>query len=344
MTDIELFNYNLPDSLIAQRPAEKRDASRMMVLNRKTKTITHNMFTSFTNYLRAGDTLVINDTKVFPARLHGTRKTGGAIEILLCRRISDGVWETMVRGLKKLSTGETIRIANAEIALIEKLEGGLAIFDFGSDEAVQDIAQAYGETPLPPYISRPGGKIDKTDKERYQTVFAKEEGSCAAPTAGLHFTDEVLKEIRAKGVEVVTVTLHVGPATFKPVKTKKIEDHLMGQEPFLISESTAEIINRAKSEKRRVIAVGSTVTRALETSAQETGKVTAGAGVSSLYITPGFTFNVVDVLLTNFHLPKSTLLMMVTAFAGYEFIIKAYNEAVASKYRFFSYGDVMLLV
>ncbi len=344
MTDIELFNYDLPESLIAQRPAEKRDASRMMVLNRTTKAITHNMFTSFINFLRAGDTLVINDTRVFPARLHGTRTTGGAIEILLCRRMSDGVWETMTRGLKKLSTGEKIKIADTEVTLTEKLEGGLAIFDFGSDEAVRSIAQEYGETPLPPYISRPNGKIDNTDRERYQTIFAKEEGSCAAPTAGLHFTDNVLKKIRAKDIEIVTVTLHVGPATFKPVKTKKIEDHLMGQEPFIIPEPTAEIINRAKSENRRVIAVGSTVTRALETSALQTGNVTAGAGVSSLYITPGFTFNVVDVLLTNFHLPKSTLLMMVTAFAGHEFIMKAYNEAVTSKYRFFSYGDVMLLV
>lgn len=344
MTKIKNFDYDLPEKLIAQRPAEKRDASRMMVLNRATKAITHEMFRSLPDMLNAGDTLVINDTKVFPARLHGYRQTGGAIEILLCRRIRNGVWEAMTRGLKKLSIGEVIKIGESKTTLIKKLEGGLALFDFGSDNAFAHITQKYGDTPLPPYIQRQDGKTDSADKERYQTIFANKEGSCAAPTAGLHFTDDILNLIRAKGVDIVTVTLHVGPATFKPVKTENIEDHVMGQEPFTISESTAKIINNAKSEKRRVIAVGSTATRALETSALKTGKVTAGSGLSSLYITPGFNFQVVDALLTNFHLPKSTLLMLVSALAGHDFTLTAYKTAVTAKYRFFSYGDAMFLV
>lgn len=343
MTLLSLFDYRLPEKLIAQRPAKDRDQSRLLVLNRQSGAISHDTFYDFPKFLDSGDLLVLNETKVIRARLAGKRKTGGAIELLLIRSTSNGVWETMVKGLSKLKPGEKIIIGDGSATLLEKKDGGVALFQFESENEVYRLLDKYGEAPLPPYIHREGGKADDDDIIRYQTIFAQNEGSCAAPTAGLHFTDEIFDAIKTKGVEIVKLTLHVGPGTFRPIKTESIEDHIMDEEFFSISDETAAAINRAKLKGRRVIAVGSTVTRALETSAQKGGDVVSGESSTSLFITPGFEFKIVDALLTNFHLPKSSLVVMVSAFAKRELILNAYSEAVSQKYRFFSYGDAMFI-
>ncbi len=344
MTSTDLFDYDLPENLIAQRPLAKRDQSRMMILERNTREITDGLFTSLPDYLRKGDTLVINTTKVFPARLLGSRKTGGKVEALLTRGLGDGLWFAIIRGLKKLNRGETIYFGDGEAVVKEKHGDGYASLQFSSEEESLRVTRRFGETPLPPYISRPGGVADKADKERYQTVFADAVGSCAAPTAGLHFTDEALTIIRARGVRVAEVILHVGPGTFRPVRASNIEDHEMDAEAFHVPEETGKMIEETKNNGGRVVAVGSTATRALESLSIVEGGVTASSGTTKLFITPGYRFKLVDALLTNFHLPKSTLLMLVSAFAGREFALEAYRRAVDEKYRFFSYGDAMLIV
>ncbi|VAX18210.1 S-adenosylmethionine:tRNA ribosyltransferase-isomerase [hydrothermal vent metagenome] len=344
MTSTDLFDYELPENLIAQRPLEKRDQSRMMILARETRKITDGMFTSFPDYLRKGDTLVINTTKVFPARLLGSRKTGGKVEALLIRGWGNGLWSAMIGGLKKLNRGETIYFGDGEAFVKEKHSGGYALLQFESEKESIRLTQRFGDIPLPPYINRPGSVADKADKKRYQTVFADSIGSCAAPTAGLHFTDEALTLIQAHGVRVAEVVLHVGPGTFRPVRASNIEDHEMDAEAFHVPEETVKMIEETKNNGGRVVAVGSTSTRALESLSVADGKTLPCSGSTRLFITPGYRFKLVDAMLTNFHLPKSTLLMLVCAFARREFVLRAYAHAVSEKYRFFSYGDAMLIV
>lgn len=343
MTDINFFDYALPEELIAQRPAPRREESRLMTLDRHTGEIGHESFGAFPAHLREGDLLVINTTKVFAARLAAKRSSGASVEILLTRRRGEAAFEAMVRGLAKVRPGETLIAGDGEVTLIEKLPEGKALVDFGSGANAERLIEKFGGVPLPPYIRREGGVGDEADRERYQTVFARQTGSCAAPTAGLHFTDAILDEIKSKGVEVAEVTLHVGPGTFRPVKTEAIEDHVMDAEPFEVPRETSDAINCAKAGGRRVVAVGSTVTRTIESAATADGYVRTGPGETSLYITPGFRFLITDAMLTNFHLPKSTLLILVSAFAGRDKIMKAYEEAVREKYRFFSYGDAIFI-
>ncbi len=343
MTSVNLFDYTLPDNLIAQRPTSDRSSSRLMLLNRKSGSTGHSGFSSFPDMLNHGDTLVINNTKVFPARLMAKRISGAKVEILLIRQHDGCVWDAYVGGLKKIKPGETLLIGDGRAELLEKLEGGAARFRFDSGQEVERLTANFGLVPLPPYIKRPDGQSGDNDRERYQTVYARSRGSCAAPTAGLHFTDNILKQIRAKGVQIIEITLHVGPGTFKPVKSDVIEDHAMDREHYEISEESACAINEAKNAGRRIIAVGSTVTRTLEGVALENGLIEPGAGSTSLYITPGFTFQIVDALLTNFHLPRSTLLILVSAFAGRGHVLKAYETAIHEQYRFYSYGDAMFI-
>ena len=316
-------------------PAKKRDESRLFSVNRKTGKKQHSLFTSFSTLLEKGDLLVINETKVIPARLFGKRKSGAAIELLLVRSTGGGLWEVLTRGLSKLKPDEEILISDSSAILYEKKENGIALFKFKSEEEVARLSDQQGSVPIPPYIKRNKDVADADDRERYQTVFAKTPGSSAAPTAGLHFTEKIFDEIKNRGVEIATVTLHVGPGTFRPIKTSSIEEHVMDEEFYSIPDKTVAAVNRAKSEGRRVVAVGSTTTRALESSASGSGKVIAGEASTSLFITPGYRFLVVDALLTNFHLPKSSLLVLVSAFAGRELIVDIYKEAVEQKYRFF---------
>lgn len=343
MTSVDLFDYTLPESLIAQRPNSDRSGSRLMLLDRKNGGIRHSGFSSFPELLNQGDTLVLNNTKVFPARLMAKRKSGGNVEVLLIRRHDGSVWDAYVGGLKRIKPGESLLIGDGEAELLEKLDGGIARFRFDSESEVERLTASFGQIPLPPYIKRDGGRTDESDRERYQTVYAKASGSCAAPTAGLHFTDEILKQIIGRGVQVIEITLHVGPGTFKPVKSDSIEDHIMDREHYEISVEAARAINEAKNEGRRIIAVGSTVTRTLESAVLKNGSVEPGSGSTSLYITPGFKFKVVDAIVTNFHLPKSTLLILVSAFAGRDHTLKAYQEAIRERYRFYSYGDAMFI-
>lgn len=338
---LEDYNYHLPEELIAQSGIEPRDSSRLMVIHRTTGQLEHRIFRDISEYLRSGDVLVLNQSKVIPARLYATNPQGTPIEVLLVREVSpaasrgeQGVaWEAMLKPAKRakgvLSFADGLR---AEVVGIE--EDGTRILRFSDN--VWAHLEALGQTPLPPYIH------ESVDPERYQTVYAKQPGSVAAPTAGLHFTPELLERLEGMGVEVGQVTLHVGPGTFKPVKDD-LDQHLMHVEPYEISPQVAEAINRAKAEGRRVVAVGTTVVRTLE-SALDGGMVRAGAGETQLFIRPGFEFRVVDALITNFHLPKSTLLMLVSAFAGHGLTMQAYQTAVEQKYRFYSLGDAMFIV
>ncbi|VAX15044.1 S-adenosylmethionine:tRNA ribosyltransferase-isomerase [hydrothermal vent metagenome] len=343
MTSIDLFDYTLPDNLIAQHPASDRSSSRLMLLNRQDGSIGHSGFSSFPDMLNHGDTLVLNNTKVFPARLMAKRMSGAKVEILLIRQHDGSTWDAYVGGLKKIKPDETLLIGDGRVKLLEKLEGGAARFHFESEAEVERLIANFGLVPLPPYIKRDSGQSRQGDRERYQTVYARSKGSCAAPTAGLHFTDNILKQIIAKDIQIVEITLHVGPGTFKPVKSDTIEDHVMDREYYEISDAAAHAINDAKNAGRRIIAVGSTVTRTLESKAQENGLIAPGAGSTSLFITPGFKFRMADALLTNFHLPRSTLLILVSAFAGRGHVLKAYQEAIRERYRFYSYGDAMFI-
>ena len=334
------FNYYLPEELIAQTPITKRDESRLMILNKETGEIEHKIFRNILDYLEPGDCLVRNNTKVIPARLYGKKDTGANVEFVLLKNIEGDIWEAMVRPGNKLHVGAKVIFGDGllQAEILETLQDGTRKVKFTYNGIFNEILDKIGLMPLPPYIHE-----SLQDNDRYQTVYAKYEGSAAAPTAGLHFTEELLQEIEKKGVEIANVTLHVGIGTFRPVKEKNIEEHHMHTEHYYIKESDAKKINKAKESGHRIIAVGTTSCRVLETVADENGKVKATEGDTQIFIYPGYKFKILDGLITNFHLPESTLLMLVSALAGKENIMNAYNEAVKEKYRFFSFGDAMLI-
>ncbi|MBK5241630.1 tRNA preQ1(34) S-adenosylmethionine ribosyltransferase-isomerase QueA [Clostridium sp.] len=335
------FYFDLPKELIAQHPLRKRDESKLMVVNKTSGEIEHKKFKDILECLNAGDCLVLNDTRVLPARLIGTKDgTGGKMEFLLLKRIDINHWETLVKPGKKAKIGTMFIFGNGELRaeVISISEGGSRIVKFEFEGIFEEVLDRLGEMPLPPYITE---KLQ--DKERYQTVFSKEVGSAAAPTAGLHFTEELLREIKAKGVEVAFVTLHIGLGTFRPVKAETVEEHQMHSEYYVLSRETAEVINSAKEKGGRVIAVGTTSNRTLESIADENGKVHEKSGWTDIFIYPGYKFKIVNALITNFHLPESTLIMLVSAFAGQDLVMGAYDMAVKEKYRFFSFGDAMFL-
>ena len=363
--DLSLFDYNLPVERIAQRPAARRDASKLLVLHRDSGLTEHRLFPDIVAYLRPGDLLVMNDSRVIHARLYGARETGGKVELFLIKKVASGggehhghnIWETLAKPAKRLRPGEVINIADGFSArIISKTDGGSVIADFECKGDFDAVIAEVGKLPLPPYIRR---EADAEDEERYQTVYSREPGSVAAPTAGLHFTDEVLGRVREAGAQTCFVTLHVGAGTFKPVQSDSIEEHRMHSEDYSISEETAGLINSAKAEGRRVICVGTTSVRTVESAARANGVaggfdpgsarsgnqlIMPGFGSTDIYIYPGFEFRVTDALITNFHLPKSTLLMLVSAFADREMILAAYDEAIKNEYRFFSYGDAMVIL
>ena len=334
------FWYELPEELIAQTPLQQRDASRLMLLDKKTGSVTHSVFSALTEYLRAGDCLVMNDSRVIPARLFGKRDTGGAVEVLLLTDRGNGVWECLTKPGRKTPVGTHLSFGDGELEAVvtEAVEDGNKLLKFRYSGIFLEILETLGHVPLPPYI-----KAELPDSERYQTVYAAHPGSAAAPTAGLHFTPELLKRLEEKGVELNRVTLHVGLGTFRPVKEEDLTEHLMHSEYCIIDEATAERINRAKREGRRVIAVGTTSCRTLEAVADENGFVRPFSDWVNIYIYPGYRFKCVEALITNFHLPESTLIMLVSALAGRENVLNAYKIAVAEKYRFFSFGDAMLI-
>ena len=340
--DVKDFYYDLPEELMAQTPIKKRDESRLMVLNRKNQTIEHKVFKDILEYLKPGDVLVRNNTKVIPARLYGKKETGANIEFLLLKNIEGDVWESIVRPGNKLHIGTKVIFGDGllEAEVLDVLEGGTRKVKFYYNGIFNEILDKIGLMPLPPYIHE-----ELKERDRYQTVYAKYEGSAAAPTAGLHFTPELLEKLKEKGVEIANVTLHVGIGTFRPVKVEKVEEHHMHSEHFYIKEEDAEIINKAKKEGRRIISVGTTSCRVLESIADEnTGMVKAVETDTQIFIYPGYKFKCIDGLITNFHLPESTLLMLVSSLAGREYIMNAYKEAVKEKYRFFSFGDAMLIL
>ena len=338
---LEEFDYDLPEELIAQVPIEKRDESRLMVLNRKNKTIEHKIFKDIIDYLEPGDCLVRNNTKVIPARLYGKKDTGANVEFVLLKQLEGDIWETIVRPGNKLKPGTKVYFGDGllEATILDIMEGGTRKVEFKYNGIFNEILDQIGLMPLPPYIHE-----SLKEKDRYQTVYAKYDGSAAAPTAGLHFTPELLKQIEEKGVKIANVTLHVGIGTFRPVKEENIEDHEMHTEHYYIKQEDVDKINETKKAGKRVIAVGTTSCRVLETVAdKETGMVKEVEGDTGIYIYPGYKFKCIDGLITNFHLPKSTLLMLISALAGREYVLDAYKEAVKEKYRFFSFGDAMFI-
>jgi S-adenosylmethionine:tRNA ribosyltransferase-isomerase len=347
--NIEEFDYELPKELIAQTPMEQRDECRLMVLNRAEGTIEHKHFYDVLDYLKPGDCLVMNDSKVIPARIFGVKeKTGAHIEFLLSKRIDGDRWETLVRPGRRLKPGDKVDFGNGklEAEILEYGKDGTRIVEFHYDGIFMERLEELGRMPLPPYIERPS---DEEDKDMYQTVYAHYDGSVAAPTAGLHFTKELLKKAQDKGVKLAYVTLHVGIGTFRPVKCENIEDHHMHFEEYFVQPETADIINQTIQEGGRIISVGTTSTRTLESAAymdEKTGKylVKSGHGNTGIFIYPGYEWKIVNALITNFHLPKSTLIMLVSSLYSREKILEAYNEAVKEKYRFFSYGDAMLII
>lgn len=335
------FNFELPEELIAQYPLEKRDASRLMVLDKKTGEIEHKNFHDILNYLNEGDTLVLNNTRVLPARLIGEKEgTGGKIEFLLLKRIEGDKWECLAKPGRKAKIGTVFTFGEGKLkAIVREIgEEGNRIIEFMYDGIFEQVLDELGQMPLPPYIHE---KLE--DKERYQTVYSKEKGSAAAPTAGLHFTEELLDEIKNKGVNIAYLTLHVGLGTFRPVKVDDVNNHIMHSEYYHLDKENAELINKTKESGKRVIAVGTTSSRTLETIGDENGKVREQSGWTDIFIYPGYKFKIVDNLITNFHLPESTLIMLVSALAGQENIMNAYNTAVKEKYRFFSFGDSMFI-
>ncbi len=335
------FNYDLPEELIAQTPLEKRDESRLMVLDRKNQTIEHKTFKDIVDYLEPGDVLVRNNTKVIPARLYGKKKeTGANVEFLLLNNIEKDIWESIVRPGNKLHVGTKVIFGDGllETTILEVMPGGTRKVEFKYKGIFNEILDKIGLMPLPPYIHE-----ELKQNDRYQTVYAKYEGSAAAPTAGLHFTPELFEKLKQKGVKIANVTLHVGIGTFRPVKVENVENHEMHSEHFYIKQEDVDIINKAKEEGHRVIAVRTTSCRVLETVADENGRLKETEGNTQIFIYPPYKFKILDGLITNFHLPESTLLMLVSALAGREYIMKAYNEAVKEKYRFFSFGDAMFI-
>lgn len=335
------FDYELPEELIAQTPIEKRDESRLMVLDREKQTIEHRKFKNIIEYLKPGDVLVRNNTKVIPARIYGKKETGANVEFLLLHNIEGDIWECIVRPGNKLHIGTKVIFGDGllKAEILDIMEGGTRKVKFYYNGIFNEILDKIGLMPLPPYIHE-----ELKEKDRYQTVYAKYEGSAAAPTAGLHFTEELFEDLRKKGIEVANVTLHVGIGTFRPVKEETVEEHKMHTEHFYIKKEDVEKINNAKKEGRRVIAVGTTSCRVLESIADENGFVKETEEDTGIFIYPGYKFKCIDGLITNFHLPQSTLLMLVSALAGKEYIMKAYKEAVKEKYRFFSFGDAMLII
>ena len=334
------FNFDLPIELIAQTPIEKRDTSRMLVLNKKTGDIEHKHFYDLLSFLQPGDCLVLNDSRVLPARLFGRRSGGGACEVLLLIDRGDKVWECLVRPGKKLRVGAKITFGNGELTaeVVGEVEGGNRLVRFDYDGIFLETLERLGKMPLPPYI-----KEELEDSERYQTVYSKVVGSAAAPTAGLHFTEELLESVQKMGVKVCYVTLHVGLSTFRPVKVENLDEHEMHSEYCVISQETAETINQTKRDGGRVICVGTTSCRTIESWANEDGTMEAKAGWTNIFIYPGYRFKVLDCLITNFHLPESTLIMLVSALAGRENVMNAYEVAVQERYRFFSFGDAMFI-
>lgn len=339
--DVKDFDYELPEELIAQDPLEDRSASRLMVLDRETGEIQHRIFKDITEYLRPGDCLVINDTKVIPARLFGVKKdTGAKIEILLLKRGENDIWETLVRPGKKAKPGTVIEFGEGLLTgtVVDTVDDGNRLIQFHYKGIFEEILDQLGQMPLPPYITH-----QLKDKNRYQTVYARHEGSAAAPTAGLHFTRELLAEIEGMGVKIAHVTLHVGLGTFRPVKVENVQDHHMHSEFYIVEESEAKKVNDTKTAGGRVICVGTTSCRTVESASTEDGVLKAGTGWTEIFIYPGYRFKVLDALITNFHLPQSTLVMLVSALAGREHILNAYREAVKERYRFFSFGDAMFI-
>ena len=334
------FDYALPEELIAQTPVEPRDSSRLMVLDPAKKTIVHRHFFELQDYLTPGDTLIFNDTRVIPARLIGRKEpTGARVEVLLLRRVEDNAWETLVKPGKKALRGTTIRFSDElSCEVLGHTDFGGRLVTFHYQGIFEEILDRLGETPLPPYIHE---KLE--DRERYQTVYSRESGSAAAPTAGLHFTPKLLEKLKNAGVNLGFLTLHVGLGTFRPVKTEHIEEHVMHSEYYSIGEETAKLIRETKATGKRVIAVGTTSIRTLESAAVGKNEIYGKSGETSIFIYPGYDFKIVDAVVTNFHLPKSTLIMLISAFAGREFTLEAYRAAVKEKYRFFSFGDAMFI-
>lgn len=335
------FSFDLPEELIAQVPLADRTASRLMVLDKENETIEHSTFRRIIDELESGDCLVLNNTRVLPARLIGARAvTKGKVEFLLLKRLKDNEWEVMVKPGKKAKIGEVVEFGDGilEATILEVLEGGNRRVAFRYEGIFEQVLDTLGQMPLPPYITE-----TLEDKERYQTVYSKHKGSAAAPTAGLHFTKELMAEIEAKGVSLAYITLHVGLGTFRPVKVENVLEHNMHAEYYFVEQSEADKINRAKAMGKKVIAVGTTSSRTLESIADEGGEISAASGWTDIFIYPGYQFKVVDALITNFHLPESTLIMLVSALAGKDFVLRAYEEAVKARYRFFSFGDAMFI-
>lgn len=340
--NVKDFYFDLPQELIAQDPLEDRSASRLLILNKTTGEIRHQSFKHIVDYLHPGDCLVINDTKVIPARLYGTKKeTNAKIELLLLKRRENDIWETLVKPGKKARPGTEICFGEGLLTgtILDTVDDGNRLIQFHYQGIFEEILDQLGQMPLPPYITH-----QLKDKNRYQTVYAKHEGSAAAPTAGLHFTQKLLDEIEAMGVSIARVTLHVGLGTFRPVKVENVLDHHMHSEFYRIEQSEADKINQAKARGCRVICVGTTSCRTIESAALDNGEVPAKSGWTDIFIYPGYTFKVLDALITNFHLPESTLVMLVSALAGREHVLHAYQEAIHERYRFFSFGDAMLII
>lgn len=340
---ISELNFDLPDDLIAQQPAERRDGSRMLVVDRSSGTFSDRKFGEIVSLLRPDDVLVLNNTRVFPARLKGISESGAKVEIFLNECLENSLWTALARPAKRLRPGKRIDFApGLSATVVERSEDGKIIVRFNTNGDFFELLETIGQTPLPPYIKRDGDA--PADRERYQTVFAKNRGAIAAPTAGLHFTPDILGEIEDRGVSIAEITLHVGYATFEPVRVDDLTDHRVAPERYQISEQTAAVLNKARQDNRRIVAVGTTSTRALETTIKKHGCFVAGSRLADLTITPGYRFEAVGALLTNFHLPQSSLLLLTSTFGGHELIMSAYRHAVASKYRFYSYGDCMFIV
>lgn len=339
--DVKDFDYYLPEELIAQDPLEDRSSSRLMVLDKKTGEIQHKIFKDILDYLKPGDCLVLNNTKVIPARLFGVKEgTQAKIEILLLKRKENDIWETLVKPGKKAKPGTKIIFGDGLLVgeVIDVVEDGNRLIQFSYEGIFEEILDQLGQMPLPPYITH-----TLKDKNRYQTVYAKYDGSAAAPTAGLHFTKELLEKVKAKGIDIAEVTLHVGLGTFRPVKVENVLDHHMHSEFYMVSAEAAEKINATKDRGGRIISVGTTSTRTLESAADENGRIKECSGWTEIFIYPGYKFKLIDCLITNFHLPQSTLVMLVSALVGREHVLAAYEEAVKEKYRFFSFGDAMFI-
>ncbi|WP_192947408.1 tRNA preQ1(34) S-adenosylmethionine ribosyltransferase-isomerase QueA [Staphylococcus cohnii] len=339
--DIEAFDYHLPESLIAQTPLKNRDESRLLVLGRKTGNIAHKHFKNIIDYIESGDTLVLNDTRVMPARLFGLKEeTGAKVEMLMLTQLEDNDWEVLLKPAKRIKVGDKLSFGEGKIVAecLETLDQGGRIMRLNYEGILQERLDELGEMPLPPYIKE---RLD--DPDRYQTIYAKASGSAAAPTAGLHFTDELLEQLKAKGVNIAFITLHVGLGTFRPVSVENIDDHEMHSEYYQMNQETADLLNATKTNGHRIFSVGTTSTRTLETIMQTRNNFVAESGWTDIFIYPGFDFKAIDGLITNFHLPKSTLVMLVSAFSSRDYILNAYQQAVKSEYRFFSFGDAMLI-